>query len=368
MRVALVYDRLNKLGGAEVLLQALHSYFPHADWYTSVWDPSRALFSQTWQVHPSFLNRLSFLRRHHEFIPFLMPFAFESFDFSDYDLVISVGSAECKGIITRATTSHLHYCLTPTRYLWSHRHFYLTHPQFGLFQRLATPFVKTIFTQLARWDLVAATRPDHLITISKHVQKRIKKYYNRSSQVIYPPVNLERFSSYHAPGSIHREPYYLTVSRLVPYKNLELLLRVFAGTPRRLLVIGTGTLAARLRRMASSNIVFLGQVAEIDLVGYYQHCRAFIQANIEDLGLAMIEAQAAGRPVIAYNKGGAREVVIDGKTGLFVSQPTLSAFRKTLDKFERMKFVPSDCRRQASYFSLTNWRSQFTTYLHAHNL
>ncbi|MCR4285480.1 MAG: glycosyltransferase family 4 protein, partial [Candidatus Kaiserbacteria bacterium] len=213
MRVALVYDRLNKLGGAEHVLTSFHILFPQADWYTSVWDPSRAPFSRHWRVHTSWLSRIPFLRTHHEFIPYLMPFVFESFDLRGYDLVISIGSAESKGVLTLPDTTHLNYCLTPTRYLYSHKEQYLT-----------TPIHRFIAKYLRAWDQVASTRPDTMIAISTQVKKRIKKYYNRNSEIIFPPVDTNRFKP---SRSVLVGDYFLTVSRLVPYKNIDVLVKAF---------------------------------------------------------------------------------------------------------------------------------------------
>lgn len=210
MKVALVYDRLNKLGGAERILVAFSELFPQADWYTSVWDKSGASFSRDWHVTSSFLSKIPFFRRRHEYLPLLMPFIFESFDFSQYDLVISIGSAECKGIITKPKTLHLHYCLTPTRYLYSHQAEYLKNP---FYQLLAKP--------LQTWDLVAATRPDKMIAISTQVKKRIKQYYHRDSEIIFPPVDTLRFAKkrIHEFTDLRFDKYFLVVSRLVPYKK-----------------------------------------------------------------------------------------------------------------------------------------------------
>jgi hypothetical protein len=185
MRVALVYDRLNKTGGAERVLVAFHELFPDADWYTSVWDPSGAPFSRDWKVRSSFISKIPFLRRRHEILPLLMPFIFESFDFTPYDLVISIGSAESKGIVTRPETLHINYCLTPTRYLYSHSEEYLNNK---LYQLLSKP--------LRAWDQVASTRPDTMIAISTQVKKRIKQYYDRDSEIIFPPVDTSKFTKF----------------------------------------------------------------------------------------------------------------------------------------------------------------------------
>lgn len=361
MKVALVYDRLNKVGGAEVVLSALRDLFPQADWYTSVWNPEQAPFSKNWRVHSSFLSAIPVIRNHHELFPFLMPFIFESFDLSAYDIVISVSSAECKGVLTKPGTLHLNYCLTPTRYLYSHRQEYLSRVQFGLLQRLFTPFLSCLFDRLQQWDQVAAKRPDKMISISEHVKNRVKKYYHRDTPVIYPPVKLEPFLNL-TPSCIDQS-YYLTVARLVPYKHLDLLVRIFEGTKRELIIVGTGSELTKLKKIATKNIYFPGFVAQPQLLKYYQGCRAFVQVNVEDFGLGMVEAQAAGKPVIAYQEGGAGEIIKSGQTGLLVKTPTVKAFRQAIDRFETMKISPKACRQNAARFGLEKWQQQITKQL-----
>jgi glycosyltransferase involved in cell wall biosynthesis len=343
MRVALVYDRLNKVGGAEAVLIQFAKLFPSADWYTSVWDPKLTPFTKGWNIHTSWLNRIPLLRTHHEWIPFLMPFVFEAFDLSTYELVISIGSAEAKGIITKPGILHINYCLTPTRYLYSHAAQYLSNPLYRYIGKL-----------LRRWDLVAATRPDIMIAISTQVKKRIKDVYKRNAEVIYPPVEVEKFTKKSSVIPAYKN-YYLTVSRLVKYKKIDVLINAFNQSGKTLVIVGKGAERARLQRIAKSNIHFTDQVADPELVGYYEHCRAFVQANEEDFGIAMCEAQAAGKPVIAYAKGGAVDIVQDRKTGLLVQSSTALAFREAVDRFETMTFAPSHCRQNADRFDTSIW-------------
>ncbi len=359
-KVALVYDRLNKIGGAEVILNQLHQLWPQAPWYTSVYRSDRLRFTQNWQVKTSFLQSFPYLSNHHELVPYLMPFVFENFDFSTYNLVISVSSAEAKGIITKPETFHLHYCLTPTRYLWSHAEAYLQDNQFGLLKRLGRPLVKSIHHWLRRWDLVAASRPDAIIAISQHVRQRIKKYYNREAQVVYPPVEIAKFSQKHQPPRETLTGYYLTVARLVPYKKIDFLLQAFASLPnQKLVVIGDGVERNRLQRIAPPNVVFKGFVSENKLVSYYQYAKAFLQVNEEDFGIAMVEAQAAGTPVLAYKGGGAKEIITP-KTGLLFSKPQLDSFLHAFAKLETIKFSKADLKRNAKRFEPRVFRQQFS--------
>jgi glycosyltransferase involved in cell wall biosynthesis len=346
MRVALVYDRLNKLGGAEAVLREFASLFPQADWYTSVWDQRKTPFSQGWRVHTSWLNQIPWLRTHHEWIPFLMPFVFESFDFSQYDLVISVGSAEAKGIITRPETVHVNYCLTPTRYLYSHTQEYLSNPLY-----------RVIGDYLRKWDLVAATRPDQMIAISTQVKKRIKDVYNRDVEILFPPVDTAKFQK---PSTYQPqfENYYLTVSRLVPYKKIDVLIKAFNESGKTLVIVGDGSEKHRLKRLAKPNIHLVGLVSDHELVGYYQHANAFLQANEEDFGIAMCEAQAAGIPVIAYGVGGASDIVIPGKTGILLQSNSVKSFTQALKEFDTMTFVSADCKENAQRFNESIWQKQ----------
>lgn len=360
MRVALVYDRLNKLGGAERVLTAFAELFPHADWYTSVYNSQRTPFSVGWHVTSSFLSRLPYLRDHHEWFPLLMPFIFESFNFNHYDLVISIGSAECKGIVTRPETLHLHYCLTPTRYLYSHSTEYLSHP---LYRALAKP--------LRAWDQVAATRPDVMIAISTQVKKRIKQYYHCDAEIIYPPVDTRSFAvSPTTQSSDIPSTYFLVVSRLVLYKQIDRLIKAFNQLPNHnLVIVGEGSEKHRLQRLARQNTHFLGRVSDRDLPALYAGATAYLQANEEDFGLSMVEAQAAGIPVIAYGVGGAQDIVKPGRTGILLAANHIQSFRQAIDNFDKKRFDYEACRENAKRFDTAIWKQKMMerimTYAHA---
>lgn len=351
MRTAIVYDRLNKIGGAEQVLIALHDLYPTATWYTSVWEPTRAPFSADWKVHASWLNKIPWLRTHHEWIPYLMPFVFESFDLRKYDLVISVGSAEAKGVLTLPSTPHLHYCLTPTRYLYSHATEYLSNPLYRL-----------IAHYLRKWDLTASTRPDIMIAISTQVKKRIKNIYNRESDIIFPPVNTKKFSL--TGKSTHRSTespnnritdYFLVVSRLVPYKKIDVLVRAANLAHKNLVIIGEGSEFKSLSRLAGKTVTLLGHVSDQVLPSYYHNCLAYLQANEEDFGISMCEAQAAGKPVIAYGHGGACDIVIPGKTGFLLPDNSVDSFATAMLEFDTISYVPDDCRQNAKRFDRSQW-------------
>jgi len=350
MKVALVYDRVNKIGGIERALVALHKLFPKAPLYTSVYNPKTAPWASVFKVIPSFLQRIPFFRRRHEIIPYLMPIAFESFNFEEYDVVISVTSEAAKGIITKPETLHLCYCLTPTRYLWSGYEDYFQNKTFRF-------LTKPIVAHLRTWDEIAAQRPDVYLATCKNVKKRIKKYYGRDSEVIYPPVDIEKWKM---PKKDEIEDYFLLVSRLdFGYKKVDIAINAFNQLGLPLKIIGTGTQMENLRRKAQKNIEFLGQLTDKELLGYYQRCQAVIFPQEEDFGLVPLEAQASGRPVIAFRKGGALETVIEGKTGLFFTPQTPEALIKVVKGFEASQFKPQVCRQNAERFSQERFKKEF---------
>ena len=310
MKTVFLYDRVNKWGGAERVLLALHEVFPEAPLFTAVYSPKKAKWARVFpEVFPTFLQKIPFLQDKHEFLGTFTPIAFETLDLSGYDLVISVTSEAAKGVITKPDTYHICYCLTPTRYLWSGHDIYFGDP---LLRFISRPVV----SYLRRWDKIAAQRPDKMIAISTAVKKRIKKYYGRESEIIFPPVELNKFKLKN-PGSNKRENFFLVVSRLVPYKRTELAISAFNELGLPLVVVGEGSEERRLKAMAKDNIEFVSQLTDAKLADYYKKCVALIFPQEEDFGIVALEAQAAGAPVIAFKAGGARDTVIDGKTGVF---------------------------------------------------
>lgn len=349
MKIALVYDRVNKIGGAERVLETLHEIWPEAPLFTAVYNPSSAPWADKFQIVSSFINKLPYAKKHHELYPWLTPIAFEAFDFSPYDLVISVTSAEAKGIITKPKTLHLCFCLTPTRYLWSDYENYFSSKAFRF---ISAPVVN----YLRKWDKIAAQRPDFYIAISENVRKRIKKYYGRDPEMIYPPVDTEKFVIRPPFREVDNSKfvngeYFLVVSRLVAYKKVDLAIEAFNALGWNLKIIGTGNQMIKLKRISKKNIFFLGQLTDEELLGYYQKCQAVIFPTEEDFGLVPLEAQACGKPVIAYKGGGALETIIEGKTGDFFYPQTVEALIKKLKSFKVEKYPIEDCRKNAERFS-----------------
>jgi glycosyltransferase involved in cell wall biosynthesis len=366
MKVALIYDRVNKWGGAERVLLALHEIFPDAPLFTSVYDIEKAPWAKVFpKIIPSFLQNIPVLRNYHEMLGWLTPIAYETFNFDEYNLVISITSEAAKGIITKPGTYHICYCLTPTRYLWSGFKEYINNPPKVLswipfYKHLSQPFLK----YAKKWDKIAAKRPDCYIAISGTVQKRIKKYYKRESDIIYPPVEINKFKNQklnilNIKRSFNTKKYYLLVSRLVPYKKVDLAIKAFNELGYRLVIVGTGTEESYLRKIAKDNIEFRGFVDEEKLVELYQGAEAFIHPQEEDFGITAVEAQAAGVPVIAYKKGGVLDTVIENKTGVFFEKQTTTSLQKAITRFETLCFDKKLLIKNAQKFSKERFKKEF---------
>lgn len=358
MKVALVYDRVNKWGGAERLLLALHELFPKAPLYTSVYNIQTASWAQVFKIKSSFLQKFPKATLAHEYYPLFMPSAFESFSFDAYDLVISVTSEAAKGIITKPHTKHICYCLTPTRYLWSGYEDYFKDNFFKTISYPATYYLR-------KWDHAAAQRPDAFIAISKEVQSRIKQYYGRESALVYPPVEISNFKfkisnkSEYKKKKISKNSYFLVVSRLVSYKRIDIAIEAFNKLKENLIVIGTGSEEKKLREIAGSTITFIGNISDVELQEYYKNCKALIFPGNEDFGLTVLEAQAFGKPVIAYKKGGALETIIEGKTGDFFYPQTANSLIKVVQKFRKIKYNTDECKNQAQKFNKDRFKEEF---------
>ncbi len=357
-KIAIVYDRVNKWGGAERVLLALHEIFPKAPLYTSVYDVRNASWANVFpKVKTSFLQNIPFAKSNHEFLAPLMPLAFESFDFSKFDIVISVTSEAAKGIKTTPKTFHLCYCLTPTRYLWSGREFYFKSPpsKFGFipfFKFLSVPFIK----YLKRWDIEASKRPDKIIAISTEVQNRIRKYYKRESEIVFPPVDIPNIKKSRSKKEIG--DYYLLVNRLIPYKRVDLAVKAFNKLEKVLYIVGSGSEEMKLKKIAASNIKFLGQVNERELCQLYLRAKALIMPQEEDFGIVSVEAQSFGVPVIAYKKGGSLDTVVEEKTGIFFKDQTVKSLMQAIKKFDKMSFSERILKANAKRFSKEVFKKQ----------
>ena len=346
LRVALVYDWLDSWGGAERVLLLLYKVFPTAPLYTSIYNSKRTSWAKTFQIRTSFLQKMPLARKRRRCYTPLFPIAFESFNFDQYNLIISISSFAAKGIITKPHTGHICYLLTPTRFLWSGQKDYFKD---NFQKKLAKP----ILCYLKKWDKIAAQRPDQMIATSKNVAQRCQKYYQRKiDQIIYPPVDTKKFYIKGPdPGKKGSCPFFLFVSRLEPYKKADLAINTFNDLGWSLKIIGRGSQLNKLKKIAKPNIKFLGHLTDKQLLSYYQTCRGVIYPQEEDFGLVPLEAQACGKPVIAYRKGGAKETIIKDKTGVFFNPQNKNALIKTLLKFNANNYNKNNCRKNAEKFS-----------------
>lgn len=358
MKIAFVYDRVNKFGGAERVLLALHKIWPEAPLYTAVYNKKTAPWADEFRVIPSFLNKLPFSSTNHEIFPLLTPYAFESFDFSPYDVVLSITSSDAKSIITSPKTLHICYMLTPTRYLWDGYQDHLQNPGFGFLNPFVKIFMKIFSPGLRQWDYYASNRVDKYIAISKTVSSRIQKYYGKEAEVLYPPVDTDKFnvktqmSNVKTKSQISNRDYFLIVSRLVPYKRIDYAIEAFNELGLKLIIIGKGIDEKRLKDLAKSNIEFIDSgLTDEKLCWYYQNCKALIFPGREDFGISAVEVQSCGKPVIGVEGGGLDEIVSPGISGEIYQSPDKANLICAVRKFSRKKYLVSDCCSNAQRFS-----------------
>jgi len=357
MRVAIVHDLLNQMGGADRVLLTFHDIFPDAPIYTSIWDPkvTDARF-RAMDIRTSYMQRLPFIMRHHQpYLP-LYPFVFERLDLREYDVVISSSWAFAKGIVTRPEALHICYCHTPMRWAWRYED-YISLERVGLLARAVLP---PFITWLRGWDYTTAARVDYFIANSPTVAARIAKYYRRESTVIMPPVDTSRFQV----ASAH-DDYFLVVSRLIPYKRIDLAVQAFTRLGLPLRIIGSGRYEKKLKRLAGKNIKFLGQLPDAEVRNHMARCRALIFPGEEDFGITPVEAQASGRPVIAYGSGGALSTIIEGETGVFFAEQTVDSLVDAVRGFHDEQFDPQRIRRHAEGFDTQRFMDRLSRFVEA---
>lgn len=357
MRVAIVHDWLTVYGGAERVLEQIIEIFPDADIFTLfdfLPEDSRG-FIQNKRIQTSFIQRLPLARKKYRlYLPF-MPLAVEQFDLSKYDLVISSSHAVAKGVITGPEQIHVCYCHTPIRYAWDLQHQYFH--ETGLKSGVKGALARVILHYLRMWDVRTANGVDYFIANSHFVAKRIWKTYRRDSVVVYPPVDVDKFAL-----STTKEEFYLTVSRMVPYKKIDLIVEAFSYMPdKHLVVIGDGPDFKKVRAKAGPNVTLMGYQPFPVLLEYMQRARAFVFAAEEDFGIVLVEAQACGTPVIAYGKGGAAETVIPGETGVLFDEQSVSALVAAVRVFESHanRFDPVLIRKNAERFGIPRFKKEF---------
>ncbi|MGL5257632.1 MAG: glycosyltransferase, partial [Proteocatella sp.] len=356
MKVAIVHEWLSVYGGSERVTEIFHEMFPEAPIYCLVYDeenmPERF---KSYDIRTTFIQKMPFAKKKYQnYLP-LMPRAYEELNLIEYDLVISSSSACAKGVITRSDAIHICYCHTPTRYLWEFYYEYVKD-----MNKLKKAIISKFIHKLRMWDRLASDRVDYFIANSNYIAGRIKKYYRRDSKVIFPPVNTHVYNI-----SDMDEDYYLVVSRLVPYKRIDIAVEAFNKLGLPLVVIGSGSEKEKLQKIAKSNVKILGRLSDEEIMDYYSKCKAFIFPGEEDFGITPVEAQSSGRPVIAYGRGGALDTVLDGKTGLFFDEQNTESLCEAVSKFEKngVLYTKQEIKEWSEKFSVDRFKMEIENYV-----
>lgn len=341
MKVSIAHDWLTNMGGAERVIINFTEIYKGAPVYTIAYNRDNMdIALKNIDVRTSFIQKFKNASKNHQKYFPLMPIAWEQFNFNEYDVVLSSSSSCAKGIVTSPDTLHICYCHSPMRYAWEFYYEYVKEVK-GI-KKMLTPF---LMNYMRIWDVTSSNRVDYYIANSKNVAKRIWKHYRRQSDVIHPPVKGKFFSI----GNVDEE-YFLIVSRLVSYKKIDLAVQAFNELNIPLVIIGNGNQLEYLKSIANDNIRFLGRQSDDIIKEYYSKCSALIFPGEEDFGITPLEAQASGRPVIAYGKGGALETIIDGETGLFFNEQKVEALKQAVKKFTKLKFNKTTIREHALMF------------------
>lgn len=358
MKVAIVCDWLIGTGGAERVVLELHRMFPDAPIYTSQYNSNPSVWhGSEWfanaDIHTGWLQKLPLPLR--KFMPVLRAWYFSRLDLSQYDLVISSSGAEAKAVKTGPQTTHVAYIHAPTHYYWARYNQYLANPGFGRLNSVARLGLKVLVGPLRKWDYKAAQRPDIIIANSNFTKAQIQKYYDRDSQVVHPPVDIDRFAG----KSNEPRRGFVTAGRQVPYKKIDLAVSACTQLEVPLIVIGNGPDNRKLKRLAGRNVTFLRNVNDEQLAHYFQSSLAFIFPGVDDFGIVAVEAMAAGTPVIAYADGGALDYVEPGKTGAFFDNQNVDSLAKALQSFSPEKYNPDVIMKSAEKFSPAAFRQNF---------
>lgn len=359
-KVAIICDWIKDWWGAELVLSHIMECFPQADIFTSVfYQESNPLFKGR-KIETSFIQYIPILWKSHKLALTLRPQAFEGFDLSSYDIVISSSSAESKGVITKPDCIHICYCHTPTRYFWSHYKEYLEMMEFGVLNPLWKWLMPKLIKGLRRWDFLAAQRPDYYIANSYNTQSRIEKYYKRDADVIHPAIDTSQF-----PLTEKKEDYYLAVGRCIPYKKFDLLVDAFNANGKKLIIATNtdNTLYRNLKKISNDNIQWELSLPREEIIKLYSKAKAFVFPPEEDFWLVPVEAQACGTPVIAYGVWGALETVKDGETGIFFESQTPESLNLAIEKFETLSFDHKQIRKHAEIFDKTLFQNRLLRYV-----
>jgi len=357
MQVAIVHDWLTGMRGGERVLEILCEIFPKAHIYTLLYIKGNlSNIIESKKISTTFIQLLPFVKKYYEYYLPLYPIAIEGIQLNRYDLVISSSHCVAKGVVSPPGSCSICYCHTPMRYVWDryYDYFLANSESKGFFKYI----VKFFSHYLRMWDITSSSRVDHFVANSKYVANRIEKFYRRASDVIYPPVDCNRFYI-----SDKVEDYYLIVSALRPYKRIDIAIEAFNELGYPLKIIGTGKHDIQLKKIAKSNIEFLGYVYDEEISHYFSRCRGLIFPGIEDFGIVPLEVQASGRPVIAYGAGGTIESVKEGETGTFFYEQTKDDLKAAVLRFQKMKFEPEKIRKYAFKFEKEVFRDKFEKFV-----
>jgi glycosyltransferase involved in cell wall biosynthesis len=357
-KVALVHDWLTSIAGGEKVLQAIYEIYPGL-LHTLISDPKKlvgSIFEET-SIQTSFIQKLPFSnRKFRTYLP-LFPLAIEQFDLRSFDLILSSSHCVAKGVLSHSGQLHICYCHTPVRYAWDLSAEYLQDA--NLTKGIKGMFARMVLHYLRGWDVSSSHRVDHFIACSKYIARRIHKTYGRDAAIIYPPVDTAFFQ----PGS-NREDYYLAASRLVSYKKIDLIVEAFSLLPnKKLIVIGDGPELKKIKEKATKNVEILGHQNNDQLRSYLQKAKAFVFAAQEDFGIMPVEAMACGTPVIALGKGGAKETILENKTGIFFSEQTPVQLIEAIKRFEEKEWDPDSIRTRAEIFGKERFKKEYASFV-----
>jgi glycosyltransferase involved in cell wall biosynthesis len=355
MKIALVADWLTNYGGAESVVSAFHDLFPEAPIYTTLYKPeSMRELGHLKNIHTSWLQKIPFVK--HQWLLAQMPVAVEQFNLDEYDVVLSSCHSVAKGIITKPETLHISYCHTPMRYAWES---WDLETRIKKFPRILHSTIRRQMKKIREWDFCAAQRVDEYLANSTYTQSQIQKYYKRESEVIYPPVNTKTFKPVENP----KNDYYLAVGRLIPYKKFDMIVETFNGLKKPLKIVGIGPDYQKIKSLAGPTIQLLGEVRSNELADLYANSKALVFPQVEDAGIVPLEAMASGRPVIALNRGGSLDSMVENGTGIFFKEQTVKDLTEAIARFEKMEFDPRAIRTHAEQFDTEKFKSKILNFV-----
>jgi glycosyltransferase involved in cell wall biosynthesis len=355
MKIAIVHDYFTQLGGAEKVAEEMFRLFPQASMFSTVAFNDKMPDSlKDTAIKTSWMQLMPGIRRYYRYYFLLYPLAVSSLNLAHYDLVLSSSSGYVKGVSASRDAMHICYCHTPMRWAWNFDG-YSERESMSPAMKVA---LRALTSALRQWDVGAARQPDHFIANSKVVAERIQRAYGRTAEVIHPPIDIDRFQP-----SDQIDDYYMLLSRMVPYKRLDLAIEACTRLNKKLIVVGGGPQRKYLESLAGPTVTFAGRVSDAEAVRLASRCRALLFPGEEDFGMAPLEVAAAGRPTIAYRAGGATETVVDGSTGLFFDQQTPESLMDAIERFETHEWAPTDIRKHAEGFSVPIFRTRMRRFL-----